>query len=72
MSGQIGRLLIGMGIVLVVVGALLVVGRKIPLLNRLNFSWRGDGWSVYVPLGTCLLISVVLSLVLWLIRRMGG
>jgi hypothetical protein len=71
MSAQIGKLLIGMGVVLVVVGALVLVGRKIPLVNRLNFSWRGEGWSVYVPLGTCILITIVLTLVLWLIRKLG-
>lgn len=72
MSAQIGRLLIVMGVALVVVGVLLIVGRKIPLLNRLNLSWHGEGWSFFFPLGACILVSIVLTLVLWLIRRMGG
>lgn len=69
---DIGRILIFLGLLLVVAG-LVVLG-----LNRLNvplgrlpgdFNWRGRGWSVSFPLVTCLLLSVVLSLLLWLVNH---
>lgn len=47
------------------------------LLDKFSLSWRipGDvvikkeGYSFYFPLGTCLLISLIASLLLWLFRR---
>ena len=69
---DLGRILIFLG-VLFVIGGLIVVG-----LNRLHipigrlpgdFSWRGRGWSVSFPLATSILLSIVLSLILWAINR---
>lgn len=69
--GEIGRLLIIFGVILVVVGVLLVVTGKIPGLGRLpgDIYYKGDHVTFYFPLVTCLLISVVLSLVFYLFRR---
>ena len=69
--GEIGRLLIIFGVILVVVGVLLVVTGKIPGLCRLpgDIYYKGDHVTFYFPLVTCLLISVVLSLVFYLFRR---
>lgn len=70
---DLGRILIFLGLLLVVAG-LVVLG-----LNRLNiplgrlpgdFNWRGRGWSVSFPLVTCLLLSVLLSLLLWVINHL--
>ena len=69
---DLGRILILLGLLLVVVGIAFI------LLNRLNvplgrlpgdFSWRGRGWSVSFPLASSILVSVVLSLLLWVISR---
>jgi hypothetical protein len=35
-----------------------------------DFVWRGKSTTVYAPLGTCLLLSVLLSLVLYVVARM--
>lgn len=65
---DLGRILIFFGLLLVVAG-LVVLG-----LNRLNIplgrlpgdiNWRGRGWSVSFPIVTCLVLSVVLSFLLW-------
>jgi ribose/xylose/arabinose/galactoside ABC-type transport system permease subunit len=67
-----GRALIGLGLLLVVVGVVvLLVGKTGLPLGRLpgDFTWRGRHSTVYFPLATCIVISVVLSLVLWLMRR---
>jgi hypothetical protein len=49
----------------------LLAGRMGLPLGRLpgDITWRGRHTTVYLPLGTSILISVVLSLVLWLMRR---
>jgi hypothetical protein len=67
-----GRLLIVLGIVLVVLGLLFTIAEKLPLgLGRLpgDIYVRGKHTSFYFPIVTCLLLSVVFSLVMWLFRR---
>jgi hypothetical protein len=69
---DLGRLLIGVGLVLVVAGGLLLLlGRTGFPLGRLpgDISYRGRNVSVYFPLGTSILLSVVLSLVFYLLSR---
>jgi len=65
-----GRYLMILGLLLVAVGALLSLAPRFPWLGRLpgDFSFGGRGWRVYLPLGTCLLASLVLSLILRLFR----
>ena len=59
------------GVVIVVVGVVLMLGAKIPWLGRLpgDFSYKGKNFTFYFPLGTSILISIVLTLILWLISR---
>ena len=69
---DLGRLLIGVGLVLLIAGGLLLVlGRAGIPLGRLpgDISYRGKNLSVYFPLGTSILLSVVLSLVFYLLAR---
>ena len=71
---QGGRILIGMGRLLVACGAVVVLLGKTGLpLGRLpgDFSWRGKHTTVYFPLATSIVLSVVLSLVFWLLSRIG-
>jgi hypothetical protein len=73
MISQFGRMLIIFGIGLVVVGLLFVLGDRFPWL-RLghlpgDFTFGGRNVRIFIPLGTCLLLSVVLTLILWLLRR---
>jgi Protein of unknown function (DUF2905) len=67
----LGKLLILFGGILLLIGALLAFGARIPWLGRLpgDLSFGGENWQVYLPLGTSLLISVILTLVLWIFRR---
>ena len=66
-----GKLLIFLGLLLIIAGLLLTFAGKIPLLGKLPGDIRieRDNFSFYLPLGTCLLISLVLSLLVWLFRR---
>ena len=64
-----GRTLIVIGLVFVAVGVVLTI---FPIrLGRLpgDIVVRGKNTTFYFPLVTCLLISVVLSLVFWLFNR---
>ena len=69
---DLGRLLIGVGLVLVIAGGLLLLlGRTGFPLGRLpgDISYRGKNLSVYFPLGTSILVSILLSLVFYLLSR---
>lgn len=64
----LGRMLIGLGLLLVAAGAVVILFAKIGVpLGRLpgDISYKGKNASFYFPLGTCLLLSVLLSLLLW-------
>ncbi|HEY2038460.1 MAG TPA: DUF2905 domain-containing protein [Edaphobacter sp.] len=67
---DLGRILIGLGLLLVVVGIIFLLFHRMNVpVGRLpgDFSWKGRGWSVSFPLASSILISVVLSLILWAI-----
>lgn len=69
---EIGKALVGLGLLLVVVGAgLMLAGRLGWPLGRLpgDFVWKGKHAQVFFPLGTSIAISVVLTVVLWLLSR---
>ena len=69
---HIGRMLIILGVVLVVFGLLVTLGEKLPFrLGHLpgDIEVRGKNSVFYFPLMTCILLSVVLSLVMWLFGR---
>jgi hypothetical protein len=70
MSG-LGRSLIILGLVIVLVGIVVSLAGKLPWLGRLpgDIAIKRENFSFYFPLGTCLLISALLSLVMWLFRR---
>ena len=70
---ELGRGLILLGVLLVVAGAVILGLNRLNLpLGRLpgDFNWRGRGWSVSFPLATSLVVSVVLSLLLWVVSRL--
>ena len=72
LGNNLGRLLIGVGLVLLVAGGLLLLlGRTGLPLGKLpgDISYRGKNLSVYFPLGTSILLSVVLSLIFYLLSR---
>lgn len=66
-----GKLLIFLGLTLAAAGLLLTFAGKIPLIGKLPGDLRIDreNFTFYFPLGTCLLLSLLLSLLYWLFRR---
>ncbi len=71
MPGGIGKLLIILGAVLFLLGVLFQLTGRLPWLGRLpgDVVIRRENFTFYFPLTTSILISVILSLVLWLFRR---
>jgi hypothetical protein len=69
---QLGRLLLVIGAVLAVLGVLLMLGPRLPFrIGRLplDFSYQRDNFRFYFPLGTSILLSVLLTLILSLLYR---
>ena len=69
---EIGKLILGLGLALVVIGGVLMLAGRVGLpLGRLpgDFVYRGKHTTVYFPLVTCIVISVVLTLIFYVISR---
>jgi hypothetical protein len=68
---DLGRLLIALGVLLIIVGAVFLLAPKIPWLGKLpgDISYKRGNFTFYFPLGTCILISIILTLLLYLFRR---
>ena len=71
MSSELGKALIVAGILLVAIGLLLTFGGKLNFIGKLPGDIRieRENFSFFFPLGTCLLISLLLSLIIWIFRR---
>jgi DUF2905 family protein len=68
---DLGRMLIVLGVVVAVVGVVLVLFGRVPWIGRLpgDIHVQRGNWTFYVPLGTSILVSILLTLVLWLVGR---
>jgi len=64
--GGLARFLILFGVISVVVGLILLAGHRIPFLGRLpgDFLFRKGSATIYIPLATSLLLSLVLTILL--------
>ncbi len=70
---QIGKLLLLSGIIISVIGLLMI------LLGHLGFfrlpgdiEFGGRNWKVYIPIASCVILSVLLTFILWLINYFKG
>ena len=68
---ELGKTLIVLGIAIVVLGVLFTFGGKIPWLGNLpgDIHIQRARFSFYFPITTCIVISAVISLVLYFFRR---
>ena len=67
----VGKVLILVGILMVILGALFYLGARIPWLGQLpgDFTIKRERFILYFPFATCLLVSLVITLVIYIIRR---
>jgi hypothetical protein len=69
--GALGKLLILLGVLIIMISLLLLVGEKIPLIGKLpgDIIIRKEKFSFYFPITTCILISIILTLLFTLFRK---
>jgi hypothetical protein len=69
--GEIGKLLVVLGLLIAAVGVVLLLAGRVPWLGRLpgDIHVQRGNWTFYFPLATSLVLSVVLTLVLWMFSR---
>ncbi|NUO08816.1 MAG: DUF2905 domain-containing protein [Candidatus Brocadia sp.] len=67
----LGKTFIVLGIILIVIGGLFTMGGKIPFLGKLpgDIAIQKKNVSFYFPITTCIIISIIFSLIMWLLRR---
>lgn len=68
---DVGKALIAFGLLIALVGVALVLVGRVPWIGRLpgDIHIQRGNWTFYFPLATSLLLSVVLTLVLYLVGR---
>ncbi len=68
---NLGKIIIFVGVFLLIFGLLLTFSNKIPFIGKLpgDFVFKRDNLSIYFPLATSILLSVILTLVLNFILR---
>jgi hypothetical protein len=71
MSTMLGKSLIVVGLILALLGALILIGGRVPWLGRLPGDIRIErpNFTFYAPVATCILISVVATLLFWIISK---
>jgi hypothetical protein len=70
-SRELGKLLLLVGVILIGVGALLAFGAKLPFrLGRLpgDIAYQGRNGSFYFPIVTCIVVSLGLTLIFWVVN----
>ena len=66
---QIGKWLILMGITIVLVGGLVMILGRIGLFKLPgDLEFGSKNWHLYLPIASCIIISIVLTVILWLIN----
>ncbi|MBS1257578.1 MAG: hypothetical protein MAG551_00622 [Candidatus Scalindua arabica] len=71
MAGDIGKIIIYIGLFLVVIGFIFMLGSKLPFIGKLpgDIAIERKNYNFYFPVTTCIIISIILSFVLWLFNK---
>jgi hypothetical protein len=66
---QIGKWIIAMGITIALVGVLVMILGRMGLFKLPgDLEFGGRNWRIYLPIASCIIISIVLTVILWLIN----
>jgi hypothetical protein len=67
----LGKTLIVVGIVFIITGIVFLFGDKIPFLGRLpgDISIQKERFSIYFPITTCIIISIILTIIFSIFRK---
>ena len=68
---EFGKILIFIGLLLTILGVIFAFGNKLPLVGRLpgDIAIERKNYSFYFPVATCIIISVIMSSILWLFSK---
>ncbi|MDI6591690.1 MAG: DUF2905 domain-containing protein [Patescibacteria group bacterium] len=71
MFSYFGKILIFSGFLLVLIGTIFLFGSKIPYLGKLpgDIYVKRGSFTFFAPIGTCLVISIIISLIFYLISK---
>jgi len=66
---QFGKLLIFSGITIVLIGVIVMILGRFGLFKLPgDFEFGSKNWRIYIPVASCIIISIILTIVLWLIN----
>jgi hypothetical protein len=68
---ELGKVLLILGVILIGAGAIIMIGGKLPFrLGRLpgDIAYQGKNGSFYFPIVTCLVLSLALTLLFWIVN----
>ena len=66
---QFGRWLIFAGITIILLGAIVIILGRIDLFKLPgDFEFSSKNWRIYIPIASCIIISIILTIILWLIN----
>ena len=71
MVTDFGKLFIFIGLLLVVIGFVFIIGNKIPFIGKLpgDIAIERRNFNFYFPITTCIIVSIILSLIFWLLGK---
>ncbi len=71
MAGDIGKIIVFIGLLLVAIGLVCMVGNKLPFIGKLpgDIAIERKNYSFYFPVTTCIFISIILSFIFWLFNK---
>ncbi|UII33722.1 DUF2905 domain-containing protein [Fulvivirga ulvae] len=69
-----GKALIIIGLIIIIAGIFLHFGPRIPYLGKLpgDISVKKDGFQFYFPLMTSIILSILISLIIYFIQKLKG
>ena len=66
---QFGKILLLTGVIISLFGGLIILLSHLGLFKLPgDFAFEGKNWKVYFPLASCIILSIVLTLIFWLIN----
>lgn len=71
---NMGKFIIIIGLILVLVGIIMQFADKIPWIGRLpgDILIKKENFTFYFPLATSIILSIIISLIIYLVRKFGG
>ncbi|MBN2063255.1 MAG: DUF2905 domain-containing protein [Sedimentisphaerales bacterium] len=69
-NSDIGKVLIGVGLMLILAGAAFIGISKLGIGHIPgDLKFGDDKFRVYIPLGSCILISLIMTLIMWFLKK---